>query len=343
MDDDKKVEPHEELAELDNELTLSDEDKAYFESGGELPEQTDDEAAKAAKAIEGEGEQEGAEGDKVGAEPGPEQDGDGKQRTVPHGAFHAEREEHKKTKAALAELQENFARVDERLKLLTDLHKPKEEEQEVPDPEIDLPGYIQHLESRVAKAEEAATKSAETVEQDKKERDAQTTLETAYAADARRFMTDTPDFGNAYQHLLGRRAQELAVAGYTDQAEIARIIQQEEMELAQEALKAGDSPSERIYKLAKLGGYVAPEPEANKGNGAAANGAAASQDKSKAAEKLQKVAEAQEANKSLSKAGGAAGGDLTAEALAEMSEEEFQEVYERLKKENPNQLRQLMM
>ena len=38
-----------------------------------------------------------------------------------------------------------------------------------------------------------------------------------------------------------------------------------------------------------------------------------------------------------------AGGVLTEEALAEMSEEEFQEVYERLKREDPKQLQALMM
>ena len=51
--------------------------------------------------------------------------------------------------------------------------------------------------------------------------------------------------------------------------------------------------------------------------------------KTEGAERLRQLGQAQEANKSLSSVSGAAGGALTAEALAEMSEEEFQEVYER--------------
>ena len=299
--DDANIEPQDELANLDDDLDeLTEDDKAYFESGG---------------ATEGEAVELGAD------DISQRSDEDGRQRTVPHGALHAEREEHKKTKQALADLKEKFSRSDERLQTLTELALGRiETAEEVPDPEEDLPGYVAHLEDRVVQAQE----SSDSVARMLSEQAVRGQVESAYVADAQRFVSERPDFGDAYHFLVGVRAGEYEAAGVTDPSEIARRVQGEEMALVRDALSAGTSPSERIYELAVMRGY-------------AANGTSQGQ------AKLRSLQRAQDANRSLSSVSGAAGGVLTAEALAEMSEEDFQEVYERLKKEDPKQLQALMM
>ena len=321
MDNDKKVEPQDERAELDDELT--DEDKAYFEAGG---------ARDGGEAAEASGKPE------TGTKERHEQPDASKQRMVPHGALHAEREEHKKTKQALAELQEKAARFDERLKLLAGLKEPGSREERVPDPEQDLPGYVQHLEARVTKAEETARQTAETTTKAFDEQKAQSDLHTAYVADARRFASGQADFGEAYRFLVDSRVREYQAMGVTDDAEIARRVQQDEMALASEALDVGESPSRRLYDVSIARGYAPP---ASEGDGDSEQREPAA--KTEGEERLRQLGQAQEANKSLSSVAGAAGGTLTTEALAEMSEEEFQEVYERLKREDPKQLQALMM
>ena len=296
--DDSYVEPQDELAELDDELT--EDDKAYFESGG----------ATEREAVD------------VGAEEiSLRSDEDGRQRTVPHGALYAEREEHKKTKQALAELKDKLSRSDERLQALTELAQSRiETAEEVPDPEEDLPGYVRHLEARVEQAEDSSNAATRAFASQA----AQSKMASAYVADAQRFASERPDFGDAYHFLVGTRAREYEAAGIAAPDEIAKRLQHEEMDFVRRALHAGISPSEYLYELAQLRGYTP-------------NGASQGQ------EKLRSLQRAQDANRSLSSVSGAAGGVLTSEALAEMSEDEFQEVYERLKREDPKQLQALMM
>src|SRR5690606_27583681 len=94
-------------ADLGGEETdaLSEADRAYFESGGEAePEQQ-------AEQPEGE-EQQAEEG---------QQPRDDKGKFVPHGALHAEREEHKKTRAEVQELRDFKIRMEERWRLAEQL------------------------------------------------------------------------------------------------------------------------------------------------------------------------------------------------------------------------------
>ena len=315
MDDNNKAEFRDGLVALGDELT--EDDKAYFEAGG---------VHESGDAVGPDAESDGRKDER------PEVDG--KQRMVPHGALHAEREEHKKTKQALAELQERAARFDERLKLLAGLKEPGAREAPIPDPEQDLPGYVRHLEARVTKAEETAETTTKAFDEQK----AQSDLHTAYVADARRFAAGQADFGEAYRFLVDARIREYQAMGVTDDAEIARRVQQDEIALAREALDAGESPSRRVYDVSVARGYTPPVSEG--GDGSEQREPAT---ETEGAERLKQLGQVQEANKSLSSVSGAAGGALTAEALAEMSEEEFQEVYERLKREDPKQLQQLMM
>ena len=93
-----------------NAAALTAEETAYFESGGNAPL-----TAQEPEHVEKEGlqaETEGVAPPAEGAEP--EKARDEKGRFVPHQALHAEREEHKKTKAQLEEISRKQAILEDR-------------------------------------------------------------------------------------------------------------------------------------------------------------------------------------------------------------------------------------
>lgn len=77
-----------------------------------------------------------------------------------------------------------------------------------------------------------------------------------YIADAQRFAARTPDFAQAYNHLFSGRVAELRSQGWQDDA-IRAQVQREEFNIALGALRAGRSPAQQAYDLARARGYVA--------------------------------------------------------------------------------------
>lgn len=291
---------------------LSPAEQEYFKSGGEQTEALAPKEAEPEKKppVEGAGPI-AADGDKKddGPEPG-ELDAEGKPknpgRWVNHGAFHAERERRKAAEGRINELSEKFSRADERLRLLTEAMQPQQEQ--APDPEKDLFGYIKWQDRRIA---ELSGKVEGTVKQTQEQQAAQkadSDLYNAYLADAREFSTKTADFANAYQHLLSARDRQLTKLGYSAQ-ERQSVIHNEEKGLVQRAIQLGRSPAEMLYELAGELGYKKPEPKVEPTNSAA--------------DQIAKIKQGQEASKTLSAAGGSPTDVLTAEALANMSEEDF--------------------
>jgi hypothetical protein len=281
-------------------------------------------------------------------------------RYVRHGAFHEERERRKTVERELqaereARTKEQIerAKVAERLDLLNAALAPQPKAEDkpapAPDPEQDIFGYAKWQGERLAALErqlgEVNGQVGKVREQSAQER-SEAGLRQAYVTDAQRFSAATPDFGAAYVHLLQTRDQELAHIGHADPQKRAAMIAAEEREIVAAALQAGVSPSERIYGLAKLRGYApaavpaqatgGAAPAAGNGNGAAsaaaggngaaANGGAAPTASAAAApsvtDEIARIKAGTETSKSLSQAGGSPGG-LTLEALASMSQDEF--------------------
>lgn len=305
----------------DDSDSLSPAEEAFFASKGEKAEGLTEQKAEPEKpekveakdAPKEEKKEAKAEGDDPEAEETVELENKG--RFVRHGAFHKERMQRKaleqqlaERNAKLAEREQAFARVDERLKLLNEALSPKEQQDDkAPDPEHDPIGFMRWQAKRIEQLEGKTVEVAKTAQQQQEE----VNIRNAYVADARAFVGKTPDFTEAYQFLLQGRDLELQAYGITDAQERAKIIQDEERNLVARALKDNASPSERVYNLAKARGYAKkaeakPEPD------------------KKAEEQIDTIARGQAASKTLSSAGGSPTEVLTAEALANMSEEEFQ-------------------
>lgn len=290
---------------------------------------------------------------------------------VRHGAFHKERETRKKLQLDLAErdkriadLTERFARGDERLRLLSEAMTPpaaaavdpvKAAEAELgpmPKPEEDPLGAIawqakkiELIEGRVGGVAGEVGKVQEQTAAERQESE----LKTAYATDARSYIAKVPDFGAAYSYLLTLRDKQLEVIGVTDPQERAKILVEEERDLARGALKAKRSPSDQLYKLAESMGYKKAEPApapAAAVDPAAAPVAAAAPAPAAAApaaiptatEELARIRAGKEASLSLSNGGGSPPPSLTMESLLALSDDDFKVML----RKNPSAVNQLL-
>lgn len=261
-------------------------------------------------------------------------------RFVPHGAFHKEREGRKAAETRASEQAIELARAKERLDILAkaleggDVAKPaqtapaKDDDPE-PDIETDFVAHAKWQAREIARMRKALAESQSSVTAKLSEVE----MGNAYRSDAIAFMREQADFRDAYNHLVSVLDAELTHRGLDDPAKrLAEIARLEREEVAF-ASKRGVRPAQHIYKLAELRGWKAP---AAKTDAAAASAQLSDEVKiasSAAAEELARLEKGQNAARSLSSAGGSAPAPLTGEAIASMSEAEFDAL---LRKSGPN-------
>lgn len=262
-----------------------------------------------------------------------------KGKFVRHGAFHQERELRKAAQRERDEFRVNLARLEERLRMVTEggaaqpaaaaAAAPTQPETP-PDPNEDIFGYAKYLEKQIQDIRAGQTQLTEAQKADQ-ERATEATQRnevlTSYRGDVQRVMAAQPEFAQAYEHLFSSRITELKLLGVPE-AQAVQAVRQEEFEIAQHAIQAGQSPAERLMQIAKIRGF-APK---------AAEPAAAAAPAETATEKAARIAKGQAASLSLSSAGGAPAGEITLEMLASMSEADFA----KMEKANPARVRALM-
>ena len=336
-----------------SELTAGE--KAYMESGGQdasallaenpatpapaipetapapaaLPVPAPDAAAPATPA---------ADPIELGEEEIPDATGKAKRRVVDSRALKEERNRRKALEDELKSEREMRARVDERLKLLTDVVSQPEtppppaaaEAPEAPiDPEQDIFGaYKQQqkrLEQLTATLESLQSGQAEMRQQTAEERQTAAMVST-YRQDAAAFGQKQPDFTQAYNFLLAKRGAQLKALGYGDD-EVRTSLYNEEMNLAQRALAMRQSPSAQIYALAESMGYqraAAPAASAPAAPAAVPSApAAAPTPAASVTAEIDRIRAGQASSRSLSTGGGAAGEEMSLEALSNMPMPEF--------------------
>lgn len=258
-----------------------------------------------------------------------------KGKFVRHGAFHQERERRKAVEKELADFREKAARVDERLRILTEAARqpqapapaaPAAEPPKVPNPEEDIFGYAKHLEQQIADLKSGLERTAQETREEREFK----AVRDDYIADLNRFGAQEPAFADAFRFIAQTRAAELKALGATD-AQIPQMLGKEELDVAIAARQRGVSPAELLFQVAKARGFApkAPEP-------APAPAAAPAET---AAQRAERVAAGQAGpGKSLSVAGGAPAGEVTFEMLASMNERDF----EAFATKNPEKLARLM-
>jgi hypothetical protein len=226
-------------------------------------------------------------------------------KVVPLAALHEERRERQALQRQIAENtrvhQEQMARINQRLEQMMTPQKqlPSREEQPVE--------YLDHRLDQLTQAQQQILQRDQQRDQQAVQRQQYETVANAVVQSAHAFKETTPDFPQALAHLNESRVRQLAVLGVPE--EQARV--QASQELDQAALQwtvQGKNAAQVAYEFAKAQGY---QPK----TGQTPEQKIAAQQKGTAAAK------------SLG-SGGAVTGKLTAEALADMSDEDFSKLSE---------------
>lgn len=194
-------------------------------------------------------------------EPGEEEipaaDGKTKRRMVDSRALKAEREKARGLEAELQKERDTRARVDERLKMLSEAvtaAEPTAEKVEapvIPDPEQDIFGYAKYLAAEL----ETLKRSQNQAQTETAEQRQTAAVVNTYQRDAAEFRTKQPDFNDAYNFLIGVRKSQLEAQRYSPE-DVQKWLYTEEMNLVQRAIEGKSSPSQDIYNLAKSMGYA---------------------------------------------------------------------------------------
>lgn len=240
-----------------------------------------------------------------------------RQQTVPHGAFHEERERRKAAEQQLAEMRRERQILEERtniiLQRLNQPPAPPEQPQPLPalndDPLGHLVGTIDRQQREIAQLSQVAQQT--TAQQQQAQLIAQVQMHAAAAE--QQFRQAAPDYDAAAQHLLAQRDSELEDAGFGDPVQRQALLQQEALGIAVRAIQQGRNPAEMIYELAKLRGYQKAEAQP------------AAQQQPSAAERLQQINAGQQQSRSVGAMRGSAPPSLTSQRVLEMSDKQFAE------------------
>lgn len=290
--------------------TLSAEETAYFESGGAtaLPEEAKEEEAGAGKeqAIQ----QSEAEGQQEQPKPGERDD---KGRFVPHGALHAEREEHKKTRSELEELKRFRAVMEDRWRMVEQAGQRQQQEQqpEIPDENSQPIETIAWLKQQLlAKNQQEQQSQAEWQERQRQENAARERY--TYADQKYREVEQAdPEVGDAYSFARESYRNELRALGVPE----AQLPAREQMFIQSFVNNIIDREldiAEFVKTIAKSRGWQ-PKP---------------AQQQQEVTDKLKRIEGAQSQARSVGQAGGRSGSEeLGLAELVAMPRAEFEAWY----------------
>lgn len=296
---------------------LSASEEAYFSSGGETAIVADPApVADPSPAVVVDPQLDPAP---VDIESQAEQARDEKGKFVPHGALHAEREERKKLQTHLEELRTKHAVLEDRWNTILKVNQSQEQVQAntPPNPEEDIFAYakwqgdqIKSLTEKVESRDVAERQQHQIAEQDRE-------IWSHWSQAAQSFAAEKQDFGDAVKFLSDARSNQLKAMAAVDEnfgneAGVLNQINAELKSIVAAARAKGQNPASVVYDLAKAYGFTAPKPAVDP----AANGLT---------EKLAQLDAAQNASRTLAASpGGNAGDPLSPEAIASMSNAEFE-------------------
>lgn len=263
-------------------------------------------------------------------------------KTVPHQAFHAERERRKaaEERARQVELDKaaDMARMEERLKTLAGIAQVATQpaapapvaEESVPDVNTDPVGHFQAVAKKLQQqlADQGAIIQGFTQRANQNNQIAE--LRNWGAAQEQAFEAKEPTYRAAMDHLANSRRAELAAIGVVDPVRQAQIMGQDISNIAAAARQEGANFAERLYALAQQRGFKKPEAPAIPAIDATP------------ADPVERQTTARENATTISSVnGGGPAARLSVQKIADMSEKQFDALVSKLK-DDPQALRDLM-
>ena len=294
--EEQAVAPVEATVEVNPDNLTDEQMDQYFDTQGESLETPEPESSEEKEVIDSQSDEE--DGRSSVDKPNPKDD-----RTVPLAALHQERQKRQEQDRKLQVLAQ-------RLEALQQAAMPKPE----PEPEIDVnENPIEYFNRENQKLKEQLEQingfhqaQAQTVQQQQSVEK----FKQVYANAAKEYAQQQQDFPEAYHHLVSSRMEELQAMGY-DQQRAAQIAERDEAQFVIKAFNDGVNPAERIYNLAKMRGYN-QQPQA------------------KPEVDLDTIEKGVKASRSVGSMKGSPPVGVTLEALADMSDEEFEKNFDKI-------------
>lgn len=264
---------------------LSTAEAAYFEHKGDVPETPPENV------------EEKPETPPETPEPPEEiEEKDGKITLVPHAALHQERLKNKELASTIAQQREQLAQFNGRLDQLTKQFRGDKPEEQKPLTEADR---LEQLERVLG----------ERVQQEQTHIQKQQFL-TAYQQDAQSYAQENKDFFDAYTFVVSQRRAVYEAMGHQDKGQIDALLENEEMNFVNQALRNGVRPPQALYDMAKRLGYQGKIEEKKPDNSAEKT--------------LAVVASGQKVAKTLAKTGASNDTEMSVEEMLKLSDDEFE-------------------
>ena len=264
----------------------------------------------------------------------------GQSKTVPHQAFHAERERRKAAEERARQVENDksadMARLQERINLITGIAQVATQqpavapvaEEAIPDVNTDPVGHFQAVAAQLKRTVEEQGAILQGFTQRSQQNNQIMELRNWGAAQEQAFEVKEPSYRAAMDHLAVSRRAELEAIGVTDPAEQQRIIGTDITNIAARARQEGANFAERLYTLATKRGFQKP--------GAIPPIDAATSDP------VERQTAARDNATTLSAVnGGGPGSRLSVEKISNMSDRQFEAFYSKIK-DDPDALRDLM-
>jgi hypothetical protein len=324
---------------------LSPAEKDYFSSRGEkapandpAPEADAVKTDKAEAAPQTTAKPE-AEGVKPDATDG-DGDADKDKQPVSYGALKAERERRKEAERQAKEANDRYTRnlevITQRLAQMQasgavpqqpmpgqpGALQAQANADEMPDPEVDFFAHQKWLANKVKAFEEEKQAAIRQQQERQQVEQVQARVLNDWKTIAIETAKEDPEFAQAYEYATRKIVDELVILGYDRAAAVAKA-RNDELKFAYDNLRQGKNPARVLKQMAEVRGWKYQPPEA----------AAEAAPEPK---RLDTIAKAQDANKSLATAGtgGTARGTLNATALLEMGDDEFAALFKTKKGTN---------
>lgn len=227
------------------------------------------------------------------------------QKYVPLPAVQREREENKKLRSKLEELEAKWTGGEQKLNQLLSKIEAKEKPA-TPDPKEDPLGHLQHKNQELEKKLQALEEGQGEFKKEKEDTSRFQQFSNTVTSAERAFASANPDYAEAVTKVQEVWKAELEIAGVPENF-IDSMLAKKGAQFTHAALQKEQNPAEAVYKLAQRYGHKKQEKQVE-----------VNKDK----DKLKTIAQGQEAEKSLT--GGKGPADMSLEALKDMSDEEME-------------------
>lgn len=231
-----------------------------------------------------------------------------KDKTVPLGALHESRAREREAKADAKRSQDRADRMEQRFQQMLERQNAPPA---VPEPQFeqDPAAWLRHQTESTGRTVQDLARWKAQQDQERQHATADQQLTSAVTRAESEFASATPDYGAALEFAQAARLRFFRAAGM-DEGEAAQTLRNETKFVALTALKRGENPAERIYKIAHELGYKASAPGATK------------------IEQLQRGQKAA----SVMGGGGQSDTEVSLARLSEMDDAEFDKHWDKLKK-----------